>query len=119
MKKWIATLAALSTLACAMPSQAHEGMAFRRGPAGHGGPGMHGGGHRGGWIGPALAGAVVGGVIYAATRPVLAAPVVVPPPVVVNPNPYPVTPVAYYCVSYDQYYPNVQTCPVPWQMVNY
>jgi len=34
-------------------------------------------------------------------------------PVYTNPQ----APVAYYCASYQQYYPQVQTCPVPWQMV--
>jgi len=27
--------------------------------------------------------------------------------------------VAYFCSAYQQYYPSVATCPVPWQMVSY
>jgi hypothetical protein len=71
------------------------------------------GGYRNGWVGPVVAAAVVGSVLYATHNPVYATPVY--PPVVMAPPPQ----VAYYCASYQQYYPNVATCPVPWQAVPY
>lgn len=71
------------------------------------------GGYRNGWVGPVVAAALVGSVLYASQTPVYATPVY--PPVVLTPPPQ----VAYYCASYQQYYPNVATCPVPWQAVPY
>lgn len=73
----------------------------------------HHGGYRNGWVGPVVAAALVGSVLYASQSPVYATPVY--PPVVMTPPPQ----VAYYCASYQQYYPNVATCPVPWQAVPY
>ena len=39
---------------------------------------------------------------------------IVSPPVVIDP-----ARVAYFCQTAQQYYPNVPTCNVPWQLVNY
>jgi len=78
-----------------------------------GGYGHHQGGYRNGWVGPVVAAALVGSVLYATHNPVYATPVY--PPVVVAPPPQ----VAYYCATYQQYYPSVPTCPVPWQAVPY
>ncbi|NBX53964.1 MAG: hypothetical protein EBT70_02655 [Betaproteobacteria bacterium] len=39
-------------------------------------------------------------------------------PVYINAPPPPPR-VAYFCSAYQQYYPNVASCPVPWQMVSY
>ena len=88
------------------PAQAHGmGGGWRGGPYHH-----HHGGHN--WIGPVLGAAIVGSAIYAASTPSYAsAPVIVAAP--------PPQRVAYYCSSWGQYYPAVQTCPVPWQLVSY
>jgi hypothetical protein len=53
----------------------------------------------------------LGGVIYAANRPVY----------VLQQQPIESAPPqgAYYCSAYQQFYPNVPTCPVPWQIVPY
>ena len=100
----------------------------------HAGP-YWGGGYRGGyhhhhrggspWVGPALVGGVLLGA--ALTSPVYAAPVVpaypaypaytVPYPPVTYGAPMPPQPVGYYCPSSGQYYPNVPTCSVPWQLL--
>jgi hypothetical protein len=108
---------ALSTLS----AQAHPG-------GGHWGGGERwGGGHwgagwgRGAYVAPILAAGVVGASIYAASNPYYYA-TPVTPGVVVAPVAQPVysapqAPVGYYCASYQQYYPQVQTCPVPWQLV--
>ena len=80
----------------------------------HGGyHGGHRGGHRHHWVGPVVAAALLGTAVYAAQAPVYATPVY--PPVVLTPPPQ----VAYYCSAYQQYYPSVPTCPVPWQPVPY
>jgi hypothetical protein len=55
----------------------------------------------------------VGSAIYAATTPAYA---VSPPVVTVAP---PAPRVAYYCGTSQQFYPNVPTCNVPWQLVSY
>jgi hypothetical protein len=89
------------------------GPVVRGGGYGHHHHFRHHGGHGNGWLGPVVAAAVVGSVLYATHNPVYATPVY--PPVVVAPPPQ----VAYYCASYQQYYPNVATCPVPWQAVPY
>ena len=101
----------ICALACALslPAQAHGG--WGRG-------GWHGGWHRGydgGWVAPLVGAAVVGSLLYAATAPVYATPVVTMP---VQPAVAPVR-VAYYCSSYAAYYPAVANCPVPWQQVAY
>jgi len=92
------------------------GFGHHGGHVGHGG--YRGGGH-GGWVGPLLGAALVGGAIYATLPP---APVVVQPPTVVYPQPPVITDpsrVRYYCQPYQQYYPNVNQCPSPWQIVPY
>jgi len=93
--------------ALAVPAQAHGmGGGWRGGYGYH----HHGGGR--GWVAPVLGAAIIGSAIYAASSPsYAAAPVIVAPP--------PPQRVAYYCASWGQYYPAVQTCPVPWQPVQY
>lgn len=111
MKRISVLLACVLSLAAALPAQAHG--------YGHGGyrGGYHhdGGGWRGDWVAPLVGAAIVGGVLYAATTPSYAAPVVVTPPPVVPASPR----VAYFCSTSQQYYPNVPTCAVPWQLVSY
>jgi hypothetical protein len=58
-----------------------------------------------------LAGLALGTVLYATTSPVIAAPAVVMPP------PRPPGRMAYFCESYQAYYPNVQYCPEGWRAV--
>ncbi len=68
-------------------------------------------------MGPVLGAALVGSVLYAASTPSY---VVQQPPVVVMPQQtLPPARVAYFCGTSQQYYPNVPSCPVPWQLVNY
>ncbi|MEY4363683.1 MAG: hypothetical protein RLZZ24_1035 [Pseudomonadota bacterium] len=109
MKRLVAVLAIALSTAWVMPAQAH-GMGGWRGGYGH--MHHHHGGWRGDWVGPVLGAAIVGGAIYTASTPTyVTQPVYVAPP--------PPQRVAYYCASWGQYYPAVQTCPVPWQPVNY
>ncbi len=114
MKRVSALLACLLTLAVVLPAQA--------GGHGHGGGrGGHYGNHYGNhyrgssnhWLAPVLGAAIVGSVIYAASTPSYAAPVVVQQQYV------PPSRVAYFCPTAQQYYPNVPTCQVPWQPVSY
>lgn len=112
----------LCVLACvvALPAQAHGGGGgggWHRGGHGGGGYGYShpGGGWRNDWAGPVLGAALVGGVIYAASTPRY---VVSPPLVVGQPPVYP-NRVAYFCSTAQQYYPNVPSCNVPWQVVSY
>ena len=111
MKRSLLLLALSGVLSLASPAFAHGGW-------GHGEGHYHGGGR---WVGPVLGAAVVGSMVYAATyprvvysQPVVMGPPMVAPPVVVDP-----ARVAYFCNTYQQYYPNVATCPVPWQVVPY
>ena len=107
MKRSLLLLAVSSALSMATPAFAHGGW-------------RHGGG--GSWVGPVLGAALVSSAIYAATYPrvvysqpvVMGPPVMAAPPVVIDP-----ARVAYFCNTYQQYYPNVSTCPVPWQVVPY
>jgi hypothetical protein len=114
MKKLTLLIFTVLTLGASVSSQAHGFGHFG------GGHGYVRGGYYGGWGVPFVAGALVGSAAYAATYPAYS-PVYVNPPVVVNPAPVyqasPGAPVAYYCPSYQQYYPQVATCPVPWQPV--
>ncbi|MCE2775477.1 MAG: hypothetical protein ACO21V_08355 [Limnohabitans sp.] len=120
MKRSLLLLALSGALAVAPSAFAHGG--WRHGGGGHGGGGhgYHGG--RGHWIGPVLGAALIGSAVYAATyprvvysQPMVVGPTLMPaPPVVVDP-----ARVAYFCNTYQQYYPNVATCPVPWQVVPY
>ena len=128
MKAHFAAVLTAATLACAIPAQAQTvvtQISYRSGGAGwhHGGHhGWHHGGRNGGhhghghgygrWAGPMLGAAVIGGLVYA-TRPQVYA-----EPVYINAPPTPPR-VAYFCSAYQQYYPSVATCPVPWQMVSY
>jgi len=60
-----------------------------------------------------IAGLALGTALYAMApppRPVVVAPVVMPPP-------QPPGRMAYYCESYQAYYPNVQYCPEGWRAV--
>jgi hypothetical protein len=122
MKRKLLLLLASAVVSAASPAFAHGG-GWGHGGRGYGGPGpvyRHGG--SGQWIGPVLGAALIGSAVYAATYPrvvysqpvVMGPPVMAAPPVVVDP-----ARVAYFCNSYQQYYPNVQTCPVPWQVVPY
>lgn len=85
----------------------HHGSAY------HGGHRHHGGGWGNHWVGPVLGAAIVGTAIYAATTPAYA---IAPPVVTVAP---PAPRVAYFCGTSQQFYPNVPTCNVPWQLVSY
>ena len=116
MKRYLPLALLSCALLAAVPAQAHGPARF--GGGGYGGyhQGHHQGYRHGQWIGPVLGAALVGTALYAATYPRVAygAPVVMAPPVVVEP-----ARVAYYCASYQMYYPSVATCPVPWQPVPY
>lgn len=119
MKRKLLLLAVSGALSMMSPAFAHGG--GRGFAGGHGGGhGHHGGAAR--WVGPVLGAALIGSVVYAATYPrvVYSQPVVMGPPVVAAP-PVVVEParVAYFCNTYQQYYPTVSTCPVPWQIVPY
>jgi hypothetical protein len=109
MKRILNFLLCLLLCAGVLPAQAHGGYGdYGRG---HG----HHGGWRNNWAGPVLGAALVGSVIYSASSPsyVMAAPgVMVQPPVYPNR-------VAYFCNTSQQYYPNVPSCNVPWQLVSY
>ena len=110
MKRLTAIAAVVLSAAVAMPAQAH-GMGGWHGGYGH----HYGGGWRGNWVAPVVGAAIVGSALYAASTPSYAMPVYATPPVVVAPPQR----VAYYCATWGQYYPAVQSCPVPWQPVNY
>ena len=128
MKAYFAAVLTAVAFALALPAQAQTvvtQISYRSGGAGwhHGGHhGWHQGGRNGGhhghghgygrWAGPLLGAAVIGGLVYA-TRPQVYA-----EPVYINAPPTPPR-VAYFCSAYQQYYPSVATCPVPWQMVSY
>jgi len=117
MKRLSKLLASLLICALVAPAMAHGGF----GHGGHGGFGGYGGGFRGGyefrhgwgnnWVAPVLGATILGGVIYAANRPVY----VMQQQPILNAPPQ----AAYYCSAYQQFYPNVPTCPVPWQIVPY
>ena len=118
MKKTITFTLALVLALSTLGVQAHPGGGHWGGGGGHWGAGWG----RGAYVAPLLAAGVVGASIYAASNPYYYAPSYVTPGVVVAPLAQPVytnpqAPVAYYCASYQQYYPQVQTCPVPWQIV--
>ena len=81
----------------------------------HGGGYGYRGGWNGNWVGPVVGAALLGGAIYAASTPSYA----VPQTVVVQQQYAPPSRVAYFCPTAQQYYPNVPTCQVPWQVVNY
>jgi len=84
----------------------HGGYHIRHGHHHHGGWGNH-------WVGPVLGAALVGSAIYDATTPAYAG---APRVVTVAP---PAPRVAYFCGTSQQFYPNVPTCNVPWQLVSY
>jgi hypothetical protein len=124
MKACFAAVLTAAALALVIPAQAQTvvtQISYRSG-----GPGWHQGGHQGGrngghhghghgygrWAAPLLGAAVIGGLVYA-NRPQVYA-----EPVYINAPPTPPR-VAYFCSAYQQYYPSVATCPVPWQMVSY
>ena len=114
MKRLSAFIACLLSATLAVPAHAHG--------FGHGGGygGHHGGyGYRGGWgnnwVAPVLGAALVCGAIYAASTPSYA----MPAQVVVQQQYLPPSRVAYFCPTSQQYYPNVPTCQVPWQPMNY
>jgi hypothetical protein len=115
MKRLSALFAFVLAFAVVLPAQANGHGAWR---GGHGGY-SHGHGHGGGWghnwVGPVLGAALVGSAIYAVSSPSYAA----PQQVVVQQHYAPPSRVAYFCPTAQQFYPNVPSCQVPWQPVNY
>jgi hypothetical protein len=120
MKRLSKLLVSFLIAAMAVPAFAHGGV----GRGGHGGGFYNHGSnfHRHGgyefrhswgnnWVAPVIGATILGGVIYAANRPVY----------VLQQQPIESAPPqgAYYCSAYQQFYPNVPTCPVPWQIVPY
>jgi hypothetical protein len=67
---------------------------------------------------PLVSGVVVGSTLYwanqAYSQPSVTVITPLPPPVVIE-----APRVAYFCQSSRQYYPNVATCNMPWQLVPY
>ena len=112
MKAHFAAVLSAAAFALALPAQAQTVVTHIGYRAGGGG--WHHGGHHGygRWGAPLLGAAVIGGLVYA-NRPQVYA-----EPVYINAPPTPPR-VAYFCSAYQQYYPSVATCPVPWQMVSY
>ncbi len=120
MKRVSTLLACVLAFAVVLPAQAdgrghgggHGGYRYNYGGHGYGnyyrGPSNH-------WLAPVLGAALVGSVIYAASTPSYA----MSQPVVVQQQYAPPNRVAYFCPTAQQYYPNVPTCQVPWQPVNY
>jgi len=111
MKKLISAVLAGILLAGSLPALA--------GPHGHRGhyygppAPRHHHHHRGpGPLVLGIAGLAIGSALYAITAP----PVVAAPAVVV-PAPRPPGGMAYFCESYQAYYPNVQYCPEGWRTV--
>jgi hypothetical protein len=122
MKKIAKSVVVIALALTGALSQAHPG-AYGHGGYGHG-QGHGGGWSRGSWVAPALAAGLIGGALYAGSHPIYG-PTYINPPIIVNPAPTymngapgTVAPVAYYCSAYQQYYPQVGSCPVPWQIVN-
>ena len=77
--------------------------------------------HRGAPLAWMLGGVVLGSALISITapRPVIAAPAVVvspPQPIVVSP---PTARTAWFCESYQAYYPSVPYCPEGWRVVVY
>jgi len=96
--------------------------------------GYYHGGYRGGWVAPAFVGGAVLGAVLATPSypayayPAYAYPVVTPAPVYPTVMPaYPAVPptyaapapqpTGYFCPTTRQFYPNVPTCNVPWQLI--
>jgi hypothetical protein len=91
--------------------------------------GYYHGGYRGGWVAPAfIGGALLGAALAAPAYPAYAYPVVNPAPVYPAVVPaYPAVtpgyavpapqPQGYFCPTSRQFYPNVPTCNVPWQLI--
>ena len=113
MKRVSTLLACLLAFAVVLPAQADG-----RGHGGYGGGHGYGGHYRGSsnhWLAPVLGAALVGSVIYAASTPSYA----LPQTMLIQQQYAPPSRVAYFCPTAQQYYPNVPTCQVPWQPVNY
>ncbi len=123
MKHLLRTLALVFTAALATPAFAGGygyGYGYHHHHHHHGGYGYRGGAWNNHWVGPVVGAAIVGSVIYAARTPAYAVSpqvVTVTPPVVTVAPPAPR--VAYFCSTSQQFYPNVPTCNVPWQLVSY
>ncbi len=112
MKLIPSLLLCLLVSAAVLPAQANGG---GYGGYGHGHGHGHHGGWRNNWVAPVLGAALVGSVIYSASSPSYA---VTAPVVMAQPPMYP-NRVAYFCNTAQQYYPHVQSCNVPWQLVSY
>ncbi len=121
MKRISTLFACLLAFAVVLPAQADgrgHGGGYGGYHGGHGSYGGYGGHYRGSsnyWLAPVLGADLVGSVIYAASSPSYA----VPQTVVVQQQYAPPSRVAYFCPTAQQYYPNVPSCQVPWQPVNY
>lgn len=93
--------------------------------------GYYHGGYRGGWVAPAFVGGAILGAALAAPAyayPAYTYPVVNPAPIYPAVVPaYPAVapgyaapaaqPTGYFCPTTRQFYPNVPTCNVPWQLI--
>ena len=115
MKKILAGLLAATLLAGSLPAFAGPHGRDRHFRPHHYGPPVVRHHHRHGGPGPlawGVAGLALGTVLYSiATPPVVAA------PAVVVPAPQPPGRMAYFCESYQAYYPNVQYCPEGWRTI--
>jgi hypothetical protein len=113
MKKLVTGLLAATLLAGSLPAFAgtHGRGGYYYGPPAPRHHHHHRHGGHGAPLAWGLAGLALGTVLYSVTPPVAAAPVVVMPP------PKPPGRMAYFCESYQAYYPNVQYCPEGWRAV--
>ncbi len=104
MKRISLLVAILLAFASALPAHAHG---YGHGREAYRDRGYSQGDYGYRWVRPWVGAAIVGGAAYA----------VMPPIRYVQPTPVPRT--AYFCAASQQFYPNVPTCTVPWQVVTY
>lgn len=114
MKKLVTGLLAATLLAGSLPALAGPHGRDRHFRPHHYAPPVvrHHHRHGPGPVAWGLAGLALGTILYSVTPPVVAAPAVVMPPPPPRPSP---GRMAYYCESYQAYYPNVQYCPEGWR----
>ncbi|MDI6748952.1 MAG: hypothetical protein QMD73_02080 [Rhodocyclaceae bacterium] len=113
MKKTTLAITAAALLAASLPAQADphgHGRYYYGPPVGH----HHHHPHRGAPLAWVLGGIALGSALVAIAPP---RPVVAAPAVVVAPPPSPPPRTAWFCPSYQAYYPNVPYCPEGWQPV--